>query len=149
MQLRTFAALSLSLLFATAATAQRFPLKPGEWEMTSDSVAPGQMPMAILFCFKDDLWAKALSQRPECSVQNVTLSETGATYDIDCPLKNFHMSGAFHLTFDGMTHMTSKGTLNFDVNGQSMYTNTQSDFHWRQTDCKPEDVNLKQHPGPS
>jgi hypothetical protein len=41
MPLRRFAAFSLGFLLATVASAQHFPLKPGEWEMTSTPTTPG------------------------------------------------------------------------------------------------------------
>lgn len=145
MQLRNLAAITLVSLLTSVASAQHFPLKPGEWEMTPTSSTPGQPPMKLLFCFNDEMWTKGLTQAPGCTVQNLSVNATGASYNVDCPLTSFHMKGTVNLSFDGMTHMTGKGSLDFTVNGKTTHSNTQSAYHWKQSACSPEDLNLR-HP---
>jgi hypothetical protein len=145
MPLRNLAAISLVSLFASVASAQHFPLKPGEWEMTS-TPAPGQPPMTLLFCFNDEMWTKGLSQNPGCTIQNLSVNAAGASYNVDCPMRTFQMKGTVTLSFDGITHMTGKGSLDFTVNGKTTHSNTQSDYRWKQSTCSPEDMNLRPHP---
>jgi hypothetical protein len=137
----------VSLLAATA-SAQHFPLKPGEWEVSTTATTaatPDQSPTTVLFCFTDDSWTKALSQNPSCTIQNLSVTATGASYNVDCPFKTMQMKGTVSLSFDGMTHMTGKGSLDFTVNGKTTHSDSHTDYHWKQSQCSPNDMNLRQH----
>jgi hypothetical protein len=131
-----------------AQTSQKFPLRPGEWtSATPDPTNHGQ-PMVTLFCMNDETWTKALNHSRACSLQQVNIGSGGGTYSIDCT-GGFQMKGQFKLTFDGMTHMVSKGSIDMTVNGKTTHTDATSDFHWKGPACNPNaDVNLIDHSKP-
>jgi hypothetical protein len=91
------------------------------------------------------MWTKGLSENPGCTVQNLSVTATGASYNVDCPLRTFQMKGTVDFFFDGMTHMAGKGSLDLNFNGKTTHSNTQSDYHWKQSACSPDDINLRQH----
>jgi hypothetical protein len=99
---------------------------------------------SLLF-LNDDMWTKGLSENPGCTVQNLSVTATGASYNVDCPLRTFQMKGTVDFFFDGMTHMAGKGSLDLNFNGKTTHSNTQSDYHWKQSACSPDDINLRQH----
>jgi hypothetical protein len=146
MTLRKFTVLGFVFLLTMAASAQHFPLKQGEWEMTSTPTTPGQPPMTLLFCFSDAEWVKGLSQNPSCTIQNLSVTSADMSYNVDCPLRTMQMKGTVRLIFDGMTHMTGKSSLDFTVNGKTTHTNPQTEYHWKQAECSPNDMNLRPHP---
>lgn len=122
---------------------QKFPLRAGEWEM-STSAGPGQAPMVMPFCLNDELWVKALNKSPYCSIQNFSVSGNGASYSLDCSMKSVQMRGKVSLSFDGTTHMASKGSIETTANGQTTHMDVTSDWHWKGATCNPNvDMNLK------
>jgi Protein of unknown function (DUF3617) len=139
--------LGVIVLMATAVTSaqQKFPLRSGEWSSTTpDPTHPASQPMTLLFCMNDETWTKALNGNSTCSMQQLSISPLGATYSLSCPAKAYQMKGNFKITFDGMTHMTSSGSMDMTVNGKTMHTDSTSDFHWKGPTCDPNaDMNLK------
>jgi hypothetical protein len=56
------------------------------------------------------------------------------------------MTGDFKIVFDGMTHMTSSGSMTISFNGKTNQMNSTSDFHWKGPVCDPNaDINLRDH----
>jgi hypothetical protein len=134
------------LLAATAvASAQtKFPMHAGEWETTTPSTLPNQPPMVLPYCLNDELWTKALTQNPACSIQRLSVTSTGASYFIDCPMKGFQMKGPVDIKFDGMTHMVGKGSFDMVIDGKASHMDSQTDYRWKGPTCNPDkDVNLK------
>jgi hypothetical protein len=145
MTLRTLAGSALLLLLSSsAASAQHFPLKQGEWE--GKTSAAGQQPMTLLFCFNDEMWVKGLTQNPACSITQLSVTGSGASYNVNCPMKSVQMKGSVSLTFDGLTHMSGKGSFDTTVNGNASHMDTQVDYVWKQSACSPNDMNMRQHP---
>jgi len=146
------AALCLIVFLATAlcSAQQHFPLTPGEWTgTTSDPVRPGGQPMTMLFCMNDELWMKALTHNPTCTFSNVSLSASGGSYSLDCSSKSMQMKGAIKMTFDGMTHMISYGSLDMTLNGNNIHKDSTVDFRWKGPACNPAvDMNLRDHSVP-
>jgi len=141
-----WAAVGAIALIATAVSSaqQKFPLRPGEWE-SSTSVGPDQAPFVMPFCLNDELWIKALNKNPSCSIQSFNVTGSGASYNLDCPMKSFHMQGKVNLSFDGATHMVSKASLDTTTaNGKTSHIDSTSDWRWKGTTCNPDvDLNLK------
>jgi Protein of unknown function (DUF3617) len=130
---------------AVASAQQKFPLRSGEWE-SSTSVGPGQAPFVMPFCLNDELWTKALNKNPSCSIQNLTVSSGGGSYNLDCPMKSFQMKGTVTLTFDGMTHMVSKASFDTTSKGQTTHVDSTSEWRWKGPVCNPDvDMNLKKN----
>lgn len=148
--------LCLLALAATAACSGRvcsaqakFPLRPGEWTSTTASpMNPNGPPITMLFCMNDDTWTKALS-KPTCALKQLNLTSAGGTYSIDCSTPSMQMKGNFKIVFDGMTHMTSTGSMDIAFNGNTMHHDATSDFKWKGPVCDPNaDVNLRDHSKP-
>jgi hypothetical protein len=135
----------LLLVAATAAAAQNhFPATPGEWEVTTSM--SGQQPMKLLFCLNDEMWVKSLTQNPACTIQQLSVTSSGISYNMNCPAESFQMKGSVNLAFDGQTHMTGKGSFDITLNGNTTHSNTQVDYRWKQSACSPNDMNIRQHP---
>lgn len=136
-------------LFALMATAvssaqQKFPLRAGEWATTTPSTIPNQPPMVLLYCLNDELWTKALAKGTSCSVTQLNVSRTGANYVLDCPMKTVQMKDKVVMSFDGMTHMTSKSSSDMTMNGKVSHSESQTDYRWKGPTCNPTaDQNLK------
>ena len=134
----------LMLLASGMCTAQqRFPLRAGEWEakMSADNTPASSITMK--YCLNDDLWAKAMSQNPSCTVQQLQVTPSGASYTLDCPAKAFQMKGKVEMTFDGMEHMTAKGAFDITVSGKTTSSVSHVDYRWKAAACSPDDANLK------
>jgi len=130
---------SLALLPAASWAQQHFPLRAGEWAMTSP-----QMPSTtFLYCMNDALWQKALTQNPVCTIQDLTMGATGASYSLNCPMKSFQMRGPVTLTFDGTEHMTGKGVFEMTMNGKTSTMTSITDFHWKGAACSANDMNMR------
>ena len=147
-------ALFLLLLAASAVAPaqQKFPLRPGEWTATVPSLRPGVPPTTILYCMNDETWAKTLAGKPSCTLKNLTLGPTGGSYSVDCSSAQMQMNGDFKVVFDGMTHMTSSGTMKITLNGNTNQMTSSADFRWKGATCDPAvDMNLRNHnvPPPS
>jgi hypothetical protein len=134
--------------FALMATAvcsaqQKFPLRSGEWEATAPAVSPGDTPTKMLYCLNDELWQKALTENPSCSIQQFNVTSSGASYFMDCKTSSFQMKGKVVMTFDGMLHIIAKAALDATVNGTATHTASTVDYRWKGATCSPNDMNLK------
>jgi hypothetical protein len=151
MNFRNWLALCLIALMATAVcSAQGFPLRPGEWTSTTPNpMNPNSPAMTMLFCMDDATWTKALKGSRTCSLDQLSLNSKGGSYSLNCEGTHFQMKGKFKLSFDGLTHMTSTGSIDTTFNGQTMHADATSDFHWKGPICDPNaDVNLRDHSKP-
>jgi hypothetical protein len=133
---------------AVSSAQQKFPLRTGEWAGTTPSTIPNQPPMVRLYCLNDDmndeLWTKALAKGTSCSVTQLNVSRTGANYVLDCPMKTVQMKDKVVMSFDGMTHMTSKSSSDMTMNGKVSHSESQTDYRWKGPTCNPTaDQNLK------
>ncbi len=99
--------------------------------------------MTLLFCFTDETWRKALTQNPICKVEQLSVTSTGMHYFVDCEGKTFQMKGPAEMIFDGMEHMTGKGTFTGVAGGKTISTQSQTEYHWKNAACRPTDVNLR------
>jgi hypothetical protein len=116
-----------------------FPLRSGEWEYTSAQMPGDPMP----FCINDDLWEKGLTQNKSCTIHEFNATSTGASYLVDCPLKTFQMNGKVTITYDGMEHMLGNADLQTTVNGKTTSMHTTGEYHWKSSQCSPNDMNLR------
>jgi hypothetical protein len=133
------------VLLATAVSPaqQRFPLRSGEWASTLTSTTAGEEPTVLLYCLNDELWTKALMQDPLCTVTQLSVTSSGATYNMDCKMKVMQMKGKVEMNFDGMEHMTAKGFINLTLNGKTTSSVTYADYRWKGGSCSPRDLNLR------
>jgi hypothetical protein len=142
-----WAFLGLIVLMATAVSSAqtKFPLHSGEWTVTTpDPTSSSKAPYVMLYCLNDELWTKALTQNPACSITQFSVSSAGASYLMDCPMKAFQMKGNVKLTFDGMTHMIGSSSLDTTTNGKTTHMDSTSDYRWKGPTCNPSaDMNLK------
>jgi len=144
MALKWMAVCAFALMATAVCSAQhRFPLRSGEWETATPSAMPGEKPIAMLYCLNDELWEKAFTQDPSCSIKEFNLSSTGASYFMDCNMKILQMKGKVTLAFDGMQHMIGKAVLDATVNGKTTNSVTTTDWRWKSPTCSPNDMNLK------
>jgi hypothetical protein len=145
--------LALCLAFLTATTicsAQHFPLRSGEWQSSMPNPThPGGPPITMLVCMNDATWTKALNHNPTCSLQQLNITSIGGSYSLSCAGPVMQMKGSFKISFDGMTHMTSSGSMDITYNGQTRHSDATSDFHWKSPTCDPNvDMNLRDHSKP-
>ena len=136
----------LALMAAAVASAQqKFPLRSGEWTLsTSDPMGAAGQSAGVLFCLNDELWTKALTQNPSCTISQLTLNAGGGSYLLDCPMKSLQMKGNVKLTFDGTTHMIGNAALEVTIKGKTTHMDSTSDFRWKGPTCDPNaDMNLK------
>jgi hypothetical protein len=147
MALLKTAALGAIIMMTTAVSSaqQHFPLRSGEWAATvPDPTGPNKAPFVILYCLNDELWTKALTQNPSCSISQFNVTSSGGSYFLSCPMKAFQMKGSVKLTFDGMTHMIANASLDMTTNGKTTHTDSTSDYRWKGPTCNPNtDMNLK------
>ncbi len=142
-----WALLCVIVFMATAVSSaqQKFPLRTGEWVVTTAGTTPGQAPVVIPYCLNDDLWSKALTRNPACTITNYSVTLTGAGYNMSCSMTTFKMKGNVSIVFDGMMHMVARGS--FDMMSAKTgvtHSNTQTDYRWKGPTCDPNtDVNLK------
>ena len=139
------ALLGVMVVMATAVCSaqQKFPLRSGEWAATVSSTTAGQEPTVLLYCFNDELWTKALTQDPLCTVTQLSVTSSGASYHMDCQMKVLQMKGNIEMSFDGMEHMTAKGLIDLTLNGKTTSSVTHSDYRWKAPSCNPNDMNLR------
>jgi hypothetical protein len=130
---------------AVSSAQEKFPLRPGEWQVTSPSVVPNQPPIVQLYCLNDALWSKTLVKNHFCTITNYALWSGGASYNLSCSMKTFQMKGKVLITFDGMTHMIGQGSFTMDtVKSGVSQSNSQTDYRWMSATCNPNtDLNLK------
>jgi hypothetical protein len=136
---------AFALIATNAALAQqKFPLRSGEWEAsTPDPTGPNKPPIVMLYCLNDELWTKALNN-PSCQLQQLNITSSGGSYNLDCTMKSFQMKGSVKLSFDGMTHLISKGSFDTTSNGKTTHMDSTSEYRWKGPTCNPNaDMNLK------
>jgi hypothetical protein len=140
-------ALCLIALMATVggSAQQKFPLRSGEWTATTpDPTNTSQQPMTMLFCMNDATWTKAINGNPRCTMQQLNITSSGGSYSMTCAGQAFQMKGSFKLTFDGMTHMTTSGSIDTTANGKTSHMDSTTDFRWKGPTCNPSvDMNLR------
>jgi hypothetical protein len=127
------------MAIAPCSAQHKFPLRSGEWVFTSPATGTDQ----TLFCLNDELWEKGLTQNPVCTIQELSVSGTGASYTMNCPAKAFQMKGQVTMSFDGMEHMTSNSVMEMTVNGKTTKMSIQGDYRWKGLTCSPNDVNMR------
>jgi hypothetical protein len=136
--------LALILLPAAAGWAQqKFPLKHGEWTMTTPDPTDPSHPFVMNFCMNDEAWSRALSTKNTCTVANVNMTGSGLTYEVTCSSPRISMTGKGEWTFDGMEHIAAKSTMTMTMNGNTKSVTSQGDFRWKASSCDPNDVNLR------
>jgi hypothetical protein len=141
-----WAFLGVIALMATAVSSaqQNFPLRPGEWLVTTPGATPDQPPTIVPFCLNNDLWYKNLTKNPTCAITNYSTTPAGISYNISCSTTYFLMKGKVNIVFDGMTHMVSQGSIDTNIRGTISHSYSQSDYRWKGPTCDPNtDVNLK------
>jgi hypothetical protein len=86
----------------------------------------------------------ATVHHPACTMQQVNINSSGGSYALSCSGQAFQMKGNFKLTFDGMTHMTTSGSIDSTANGKTTHMDSTTDFHWKGPTCNPNvDMNLR------
>ncbi|MGD0735779.1 MAG: DUF3617 family protein [Terracidiphilus sp.] len=148
----TFPKLTIVGLCALMATAsafsqQHFPLRSGEWTLSMPDPTEAGKTFSMLLCMNDETWAKAISGRnPTCTVTQLNIGLTGGSYQLSCAGKSFQMKGGVKLTFDGLTHIHSVGSIDTTTGGTTTHMDTISDYTWKGPVCDPNaDINLKVH----
>lgn len=146
---KKWAAVWLALLVTAICPAQqKFPLRSGEWAATVPDPSR-QHPLNLLICMNDETWTKALNRNPTCAMQQFNFTGSGGSYSLNCSSQSFQMKGTFKVTFDGMTHMISSGSIDTTFNGKTSHMDSTSDFRWKASVCNPDvDMNLKDHSRP-
>lgn len=138
-------ALGIFAFMATAVSSaqQKFPLRPGEWEVTVSPSAPNAKPVVRHDCLNDETWQKALAPNPTCTLKQLSSSAAGASYAMDCQSAAMQIKVRSDVSFDGMEHMTAKSTVETTLNGQSFNRVALVDYRWKGSVCSPTDNNLK------
>lgn len=138
------AAYGCLLLGAIGSAQNKFPLRDGEWEATTQ--VPGSGNMNQLFCFNDESWMKAMSSRKGCAMQDLTVTSKGAHFVVDCGSKT-KMRIPIDITFDGREHMVAKAHLSMDIQGKMTDFDTSTEYHFKNAACDAtRDVNLMPRP---
>jgi len=132
------------LAASSCSAQQKFPLRPGEWQVMITESSSNNAPIVVLFCMNDDTWQKAINQNPYCSIQNFITTSTGASYTLSCTTRVIQMIGKGVITFDGMEHMTDNDSFDMTSNGTTTHTTSIADYRWKSATCSPNDVNLRQ-----
>lgn len=134
----------MALVSIQVCSAQnKFPLRSGEWEATISAPGSESSPVTMLYCLNDALWQKALTQDPQCTIQQLTITSGGGGYTMDCEMKVFQMKGKVDLIFDGLEHMTAKGRVDITMNGKTTSSATAAEYRWKGPTCSQNDANLK------
>lgn len=129
---------------APQAEQQKFPLRPGEWEVSIPIGGPKETPALLRVCLNDELWTKALTQNPACSLQDLKITSKGINYTMDCSTPTAQMKGNVEMFFDGKEHMIARGTTQVTQNGSTAHGTQSLDYRWKNADCKPDDINIQQ-----
>jgi len=137
--------IALAACAVCPAQQQKFPLRASEWEV-STMLKDAKDPLLLRICLNDDLWTKALSQNPSCTIQGLNVSSKSVNYLMDCTMKTIQMKGKVELTFDGKEHMSGKASIDSTVDGKVSSSLTFVDYRWKAALCGPADVNLKPAP---
>jgi len=135
---------AMALVAIQVCSAQsKFPLRSGEWEAAMSVPGSPGSSVTMLYCLNDALWQKALTQDPQCSIQQLAITSSGGSYSMDCEMKSFQMKAKVNLVFDGLEHMTAKGQVGITMNGKTTSSTTVAEYRWKGATCSPDDANLK------
>ncbi len=121
---------------------QGFPLRPGDWESTTKSEASAE-PFVVHFCLNNETWIKALTQNPACMIHQLSVTSKGASYLMDCSMKNLQMKSQVNVTYDGMEHMTGKASVTATSSGKTTNAQSLTEYRWKSGTCTSAAVNLK------
>ena len=145
MTILKYVALGLMALAAiqVCSAQNKFPLRSGEWEAKMSVPGSQGSSVTMLYCLNDALWQKALTQDPQCSIQQLVITSGGGSYTMDCDMKSFQMKGKVDLIFDGLEHMTAKGQIDLTMSGKTTRSSTVAEYRWKGANCSPDDANLK------
>jgi Protein of unknown function (DUF3617) len=144
------AVLSFAFFFAAAGSAQqKFPLKPGEWTMSTPDPTDPSHPVELNLCLTDATWASALSKSASCVVSNLKTTASGLSYSFACTGKQMQISGSGTWTYDGMEHIIAKATSTMTMGGKTMTSTSPGDYRWKASACSPNDMNLRNSSAPS
>lgn len=124
---------------------QKFPLHQGEWEV---SIPIGASPVVLRVCLNDELWTKALTQNPSCSIEDLNVTGKAVTYAVDCPSPTVEMKGKVEMTFDGKEHMIARSNVQISRSGQISNATQTIDYRWKAAVCSPDDLNIKDAKSP-
>jgi hypothetical protein len=128
---------------APSSAQHKFPLRSGEWSVSVSGAAPSDQQPSLLYCLNDEQWTKALTQDPACIVSNLVVTPIGVSYHMVCQMKVVQTTGDEVMTFDGMEHMTAKGSFAMTFNGKTTSSTTHAEYHWKGPTCSPDDMNLR------
>ncbi len=135
-----------ALAVVTVSQAQdKFPLRSGEWARNL-KLAGAPSGRQLLYCMNDQLWTKALTQSPSCTIQTLSSTSAGITLSVDCQNPARQIKGKVNLTYDGMEHMSEKSSFQVTTNGTPSTVETTTDWTWKAAECSPTDINLRPLP---
>jgi hypothetical protein len=139
-----------SAILATASVCpaqqqQKFPLLPGEWEV-STTAEGAKEPVVLRVCLNDDLWTRSLAPSPKCSIEGLNVTAKGVSYVSDCPTATYDLKSTVEITFEGRDHMVAKGLSEVTSDGNKSTLKSVADYRWKGPTCNPNDVNLKYKP---
>ena len=132
-------------IVAVSHAQEKFPLRSGEWARNL-RLAGAPSGRQLLYCMNDQLWTKALTQSPNCTIQTLSSTPAGITLSVDCRNPARQIKGKVNLTYDGQEHMSEKSSFQVTTNGAPSNVETQTDWTWKAAECSPTDVNLRQLP---
>jgi hypothetical protein len=136
---------AIVLLAAAAgmcADPRGFPLRPGDWEISTTPGVNGQ-PLVTHLCFTSETWLKGLTQNPSCKIEDISVTSKGMHYVVNCEMRTVQMKGPVDLTFDGMEHMTGKASVAVIRLGKTTTSETVSDYRWKNAACTSADASNK------
>ena len=119
-----------------------FPLRPGDWEISTTPGVNGE-PLVTRLCFTNETWLRGLTQNPSCKIEDISVTSKGMHYVVNCAMRTIEMKGPVDITFDGMEHMTGKASLSMTRNGKTTTSESASDYRWKQDACTSADLNNK------
>ena len=134
---------SVLLSASTGWTQQKFPLRQGEWTMTTPDPTNPSQPLTLNICMNDQAWSRAVTPNSICAVSNLNITASGLTYSFTCKGSTLQMSGTGNWKFDGMEHIAATAVTNYTIGGKPTTQATKGDYRWKQTACNPNDVNLR------
>jgi hypothetical protein len=136
------------LLSAAASHAQKFPLRQGEWTITTPDPSDASHPFVLNYCMNDQTWEHTLSKSSGCTVSDLSMTATGLSYSLSCQEHTMQMTGKGVWTFDGMEHIAAKTVMTITMNGKTNTVTSQGDFRWKGATCNPNDINLRNFNAP-
>src|SRR5208283_4982343 len=135
-------AIGVLALAAAGLAQQRFPGRPGDWELTVKSDSSSE-PVVVRQCLTDETWAKALKHDPLCKVQEISVTSKNLRYKVDCETRSGKIQGDIVLTLDGTAHMIGKSTMTTTAQGKTTTMAMQLDYRWKGATCSDVDLNIK------